>query len=663
MPPRGLPGNANLEQLKKGAKSFQRAVRAGDAGAAEVVHEFHPRLGDAQPGSPELNGFTRTDAQLVVARQFGFSSWPKLKAHLELVARYARSPHEQPVGEPMTDEQAVVDEFLRLACLTYGDDDPERFRRAQALLEEHDWLQRASIHTIAATGEVDAAREWLDRDPSQASLVGGPHRWEPLLYLTYARVPLAPGRSAVAVARLLLEHGADPNAGYLWEGLIPPFTALTGALGGGGTIPKHPEELALARVLLQAGADANDGQALYNQGWGPHGGEDWLELLFEFGLGTGDGGPWRRLLGERQDSPRQMLEDLLIAAAAHGFTDRVRRLLARGVDPEGREITHPIYQGRSPVQQAALNGHMEIVSLLSDAGASWEHDQVDELIATAMAGDHAAVERLLATDPGLPGRAIERYPEQLVRAAEQNNYDAVALLIGLGFDVNARSRTAPLHEAAMRGNVQVIRLLLDHGADPTIHDTGYGATPAGWAEHHGHPEARRLLEALEQRESRRPLTEERAGPTTQTGAAMRTVTAAFTAAAEGQFDELGSMLAADIDWQGLPDEDGQIPRCNGRDEALERMRIGLLANGEVSVSAFVEEGDRVLAHVHRAGDDELGPPERFLVAEVDDGQITRLRAYATEPEAHDALHAGAPADASPDPDERARAPHATSELR
>ena len=86
-------------------------------------------------------------------------------------------------------------------------------------------------------------------------------------------MPLGPGRSAVAVARLLLEHGADPNAGYLWEGLIPPFTALTGALGGGGTIPKHPEELALARLLLEAGADANDGQALYNQGWGPDAGE------------------------------------------------------------------------------------------------------------------------------------------------------------------------------------------------------------------------------------------------------------------------------------------------------------------------------------------------------------------------------------------------------
>ena len=83
---------------------------------------------------------------------------------------------------------------------------------------------------------------------------------------------------------------------------------------------------------------------------------------------------------------------------------------------------------------------------------------------------------------------------------------------------------------------------------------------------------------------------------------MRTVTAAFTAVSEGRFDELGSLLAAEIDWQGLADEDGQIPRCRGRDQALERMRIGLLANSEVSVSAFVEEGDRVIAHVHRVGD-------------------------------------------------------------
>jgi ankyrin repeat protein len=137
---------------------------------------------------------------------------------------------------------------------------------------------------------------------------------------------------------------------------------------------------------------------------------------------------------------------------------------------------------------------MDIVARLVDAGAPWEHDNVDELVATAMSGDRSAVKRLLAADPGLRQRAIERCPDSLVRAVEQDRYDAVAVLIELGFDVNARSRTAPLHEAAMRGNLEVIRLLLDHGADPNIHDTGYDATPAGWAEHHGQHEAQQALQ-------------------------------------------------------------------------------------------------------------------------------------------------------------------------
>jgi hypothetical protein len=193
-----------------------------------------------------------------------------------------------------------------------------------------------------------------------------------------------------------------------------------------------------------------------------------------------------------------VIEDLLMAAADHGFTGRVRKLLARGVNPDGLGTGHPIYQGRSPVQEAALAGHLDIVSALVDAGASWEHDEVDMLLAAATGGHRDTVAELLASDPGVRQRAIERSPEQLVRAAAQHSHAAVALLIELGFDVNAGTRTAPLHEAAMRGNLRVT------GCCGHTAPTRRSATPAttrprrGLAEHHGQHEAQLLLEAHEQ---------------------------------------------------------------------------------------------------------------------------------------------------------------------
>ena len=79
----------------------------------------------------------------------------------------------------------------------------------------------------------------------------------------------------------------------------------------------------------------------------------------------------------------------------------------------------------------------------------------------------------------------------------------MALLIDLGFDVNATNRldryrdprrsTKPQRE----GNLEVIKVLLAHGADPNLKDTSYNSTPAGWAENFGRTDAQRYLEALE----------------------------------------------------------------------------------------------------------------------------------------------------------------------
>jgi len=72
---RKLPAEPNLEQLKKQAKDLRRRHEAGDADAvAEVRRFFIPAADEA---------FKLSQAQLALARSYGFDSWPKLKAHVE----------------------------------------------------------------------------------------------------------------------------------------------------------------------------------------------------------------------------------------------------------------------------------------------------------------------------------------------------------------------------------------------------------------------------------------------------------------------------------------------------------------------------------------------------------------------------------------------------
>jgi hypothetical protein len=273
MPIHRLPDHPSLERLRKQAKTLLRYVKADVPEALGLVTEFHPR----PPETLKLS-----DAQLVTARMYGFASWPRLKDHIGTVERHSRSPHlVAPSEEP-------PEEFLRLACLTYGADHPDRTGEAALLLARHPQVAVANVFTMAATGSAGALAGALAANPGLSRTQGGPFGWEPLLYLAYARLD-TPGRW-VAAARLLLKHGADPNAGYLWDGLTSPFTVLTGAFGGGeGHQPPHPHGLALARLLLEAGADPNDGQTLYNLGLGGSCSDDTahLELLLEFGLGRG----------------------------------------------------------------------------------------------------------------------------------------------------------------------------------------------------------------------------------------------------------------------------------------------------------------------------------------------------------------------------------------
>src|SRR5678815_4974088 len=70
-----LAARPRLEQYKKQAKDFVKAHAAGKPGFAERTRKFHPH--------PPSDRFSLTDAQLVLAREHGFESWPKFASHLE----------------------------------------------------------------------------------------------------------------------------------------------------------------------------------------------------------------------------------------------------------------------------------------------------------------------------------------------------------------------------------------------------------------------------------------------------------------------------------------------------------------------------------------------------------------------------------------------------
>jgi hypothetical protein len=423
MPVIPLPADLSLEALAQQAAALQRLVRVGLDGALDTVREFDPRLGSLTAGDPGLAAFSRADAQLVIARQYGFASWPQLRGYLAVVARYSRSAQLPPAGGLAASRSAspadLADDFLRLACLIYDGSDAARVQQARGILADRPDVPLVSIFTAAAAGDHEHVSALLSADPGLARRAGGPFGWEPLLYAAYSRVVSPrPGQSTLEVARRLLAAGADPSPGYLRAGLPSPFTALTGALGRGeGAPPAHPRAMELAAMLLEAGADANDAQALYNCGLqSPPDDDGYLRLLLRYGLGTGTGGPWHRRLAPVHPSPRQLLDQELIKAVSKNLPERVELLLAHGADPAGLGTQRPGPGHYDSWQLATMTAHREVLELLAAAGSRPEPDPVLSFLGACLAGDAHQVRVMMSADPGIAAEAAAREPDLLVDA-------------------------------------------------------------------------------------------------------------------------------------------------------------------------------------------------------------------------------------------------------
>src|SRR5215813_2658320 len=77
---RPLPPNPNLDKQRKLAKSLARDYWRGKAEAVERVLALHPE-------PPAAEDFVLSDAQLVIARGYGFVAWPQMKRKIESLTK------------------------------------------------------------------------------------------------------------------------------------------------------------------------------------------------------------------------------------------------------------------------------------------------------------------------------------------------------------------------------------------------------------------------------------------------------------------------------------------------------------------------------------------------------------------------------------------------
>ena len=83
---RKLHSKPSLHQLKRQAKELQTACRNGDPEVCAWVKKLLPRLKNASQAEVWAGEVSLSEAQLVIARRYGFDSWPKLKKYVESIS-------------------------------------------------------------------------------------------------------------------------------------------------------------------------------------------------------------------------------------------------------------------------------------------------------------------------------------------------------------------------------------------------------------------------------------------------------------------------------------------------------------------------------------------------------------------------------------------------
>ena len=342
------------------------------------------------------------------------------------------------------DFQKLADAFIVAAV-------SER-RRAEEILTQHPAIADAGFYAALVLGNATEVERALTATPALAKGCGGPRNWEPLLYVCFSRYSAA---GLVETARILLRHGADPNAASIPEDM--PDNSLSCLYAATG-VNNNP---ALALALLEAGANPNDSESLYHST--EHRDLACMNLLLRHGATPHGTNALKHML-DREDITGLRL---LLEAGANPNES----------GPHGVTALHwAVWRGRSA----------EVIAALLDSGADLEAKRHDGRTAYAMAverGQQAVAVLLRARGAKMDSPpAIESSIPDLVMSRSTT---VIGALLAAGKPVNERGDmgATALHWACWKGYADLVELLLAHGASLTIEDEQVHATPPGWFVH------------------------------------------------------------------------------------------------------------------------------------------------------------------------------------
>ena len=440
---RRLPAQPNLEQLRKQAKELLEQYRAGLPSAVNEVRQFEL--------SPSIEDFALNDAQRVLARAFGFSSWPKLKAFVDgaNIASFAEAVTSGDEGRV----RSLLATRPELVHMDLAGNDERRALHFAILARD-----AAMVRLLMEAGADARKGVYPHRDATSALVLARDRGYGEIVALIEEEERLR--REEMSCPNATVSPLQDQISAAIAAGdtatamhLLEDDLSLIQACDRNGATPLHiaaqAANLELVRWLLDRRAPVRK--------------KDMRELtaLDRAAIAADP----RNHKAQRFPAIAQALlgrgaEKTLYAAVALGEAGLVREML--GNEPLRLRTTSPI----GLVTLAVNHNQAEMVRLLLDLGAD-----VDE---------RTLLEEL--EEPTLT------WGMPLWYAALANNLEISRLLLDRGADPNANVYASgwPLRNALNHEDDSVKRLLLERGAK---------AHPYMVAEAHDVEEARRLLAA------------------------------------------------------------------------------------------------------------------------------------------------------------------------